>query len=222
MSTVEEGTYAFGQHTITAAQAFLWTPLSMAIVNRRPVVHGHVMVIPRRRVVRLCDMTADEVCDLWLAVQRVARTMEAYHGCDACTITLQDGPAAGQTVQHVHVHILPRFMDDLADNNDIYPLIDAAGPGELPAGFVSLNEQFRRSRALAVDVVPSSTSAEAGLPSSPAAGTAPASVEEPGSAVRGGTAEAPQRGRPKKIPVSEGNRSAEAMAAEAAVYRALF
>jgi diadenosine tetraphosphate (Ap4A) HIT family hydrolase len=39
---------------------------------------------------------------------------------------MQDGPAAGQTVPHVHIHVLPRYFEDISENDKIYDMIDAA------------------------------------------------------------------------------------------------
>jgi len=46
--------------------------------------------------------------------------MELFHGVSSSTLTVQDGPDAGQTVRHVHVHILPRRPGDFQRNDDIY------------------------------------------------------------------------------------------------------
>ena len=221
----DEGTFAFGPHSIDASQVFLQTPLCLALVNLRPVVPGHVLVIPRRLVPRFGGLTPAEVCDLWLTVQRVSRAMEAFHGSDACSIALQDGPAAGQTVPHVHVHVLPRHRDDLADNDEVYTLIEESGPGQRPGHFSSLREEMQRSKALAVDPSALSAPPAAAVPSAPTAhcDSAARAAPLPGDAQLGSPTEecAVMRGRPHQIPVCRHPRTGREMAAEAAVYRAL-
>jgi len=103
-----EETYAFGPWKICASEVFLTTSLSFAFVNLRPLVPGHVLVSPKRVVGRFYDLSVDEVADLWTAAHRVGQRLEPHYGANSMTYAIQDGPAAGQTVPHVHIHILPR------------------------------------------------------------------------------------------------------------------
>jgi bis(5'-adenosyl)-triphosphatase len=117
---------AFGPKSIPRSTVFLLTPLTYAVVNIKPVFPGHVLVVPRRLAPRLSDLTAPEVTDLFLAVQRVGAELERAHGATSLTIAIQDGPDAGQTIPHVHVHIIPRHRRDLANNDEIYDRLDKA------------------------------------------------------------------------------------------------
>lgn len=69
---------------------------------------------------RLSDLTVDEVGDLFVSVQKIGRVLEHEHAATSLTISLQDGPEAGQSVNHVHVHVLPRKKNDFKVNDDIY------------------------------------------------------------------------------------------------------
>ncbi|KAF9982363.1 hypothetical protein BGZ75_006235 [Mortierella antarctica] len=57
---------------------------------------------------------------MFQAAQRIGRIIEKEYGGSSLTIACQDGPAAGQTVPHCHVHIIPRRLGDYKDNDDIY------------------------------------------------------------------------------------------------------
>ncbi|TPX64258.1 hypothetical protein SpCBS45565_g05987 [Spizellomyces sp. 'palustris'] len=61
---------------------------------------------------------------MFLSAQAIGKVIEKEYGGESLTITLQDGPKAGQTVPHVHVHVIPRKKGDWANNDDIYPEID--------------------------------------------------------------------------------------------------
>ncbi|KAM9860010.1 bis(5'-adenosyl)-triphosphatase [Aulostomus maculatus] len=113
-------TLRFGQHLIKASAVFLRTELSFALVNRKPVVPGHVLVCPLRPVERLRDLQPDELSDLFSTTQRVANLVEKHFSSTSLTIAIQDGPEAGQTVKHVHVHVLPRKAGDFQRNDSIY------------------------------------------------------------------------------------------------------
>ncbi|XP_022081529.1 bis(5'-adenosyl)-triphosphatase-like isoform X1 [Acanthaster planci] len=115
-------TYVFGQHIIKATQVFFKTPLSFGIVNRMPVQPGHVLVCPLRKVERFRDMTSDEVSDMFLSVHTIAKALEVHYEVTAMSVGLQDGADAGQSVKHVHIHIVPRRKGDFKNNDDIYPL----------------------------------------------------------------------------------------------------
>lgn len=102
--------HTFGPHTIPASTVFLRSPtaLSVAFVNLRPLLPGHVLVSPRRVVAQLSELSAAEAADLWRTVRSVQRVVEMFHGADAADLGVQDGKIAGQSVPHVHVHIIPR------------------------------------------------------------------------------------------------------------------
>lgn len=66
-----------------------------------------------------------EAADLFVSAKAVSRALEQHYGATSMTVALQDGPQAGQTVPHVHVHVIPRRAGDFGNNDDIYrcPLI---------------------------------------------------------------------------------------------------
>lgn len=105
-------TLRFGTFIVTP-QVFHLTPLSFALVNLKPLLPGHVLVCPQRVVPRFSELRADEVTDLFMTVQRVARMLERTFKADAHNIAIQDGVAAGQSVPHVHVHVIPRQKGDM-------------------------------------------------------------------------------------------------------------
>ncbi|CAI9107202.1 OLC1v1006506C1 [Oldenlandia corymbosa var. corymbosa] len=98
--------YMFGPHKISKKDVFLETHLSFAMVNLRPVLPD------------------EEVTDLWLTAKKVGRRIESFHSATSLTLNIQDGPQAGQSVPHVHVHILPRKHGDFENNDEIYDALD--------------------------------------------------------------------------------------------------
>jgi len=99
---VEDGTaqntLSFGPIAIEVDQCFIQTELSLGLVNLKPIVPGHVLILPRRVARRFGELTAAEVSDLWLTAQRVGSKLQEHFKADSLTYAIQDGPAAGQTV----------------------------------------------------------------------------------------------------------------------------
>ncbi|CDP04016.1 unnamed protein product [Coffea canephora] len=139
-------TYAFGPYKIDPKEVFYSTHLSYAMVNLRPLLPGHILFCMcalsvstsnvvhlyvlllqlcfLREVKRFVDLTADEISDLWLTAQKVGSQLESYHKASSLTFAIQDGTQAGQTVPHVHIHIVPRKGGDFEKNDEIYDAID--------------------------------------------------------------------------------------------------
>lgn len=117
-------TFSFGRILLQPSVVFFRSRLSIAFVNRKPVLPGHVLVSPIRVVKRFCDLTEEEVADLFTSTQKIARIIEKEYGATSLSIAIQDGPEAGQTVEHVHVHVLPRKKGDFEHNDDVYKALD--------------------------------------------------------------------------------------------------
>jgi len=111
--------YSFGPLDIPRSQVFAETPLSYGIVNLKPVVPGHVLVVTRRIIKRFESLTEDELVDVWTLAKKVGSALEKHHGATSLTYAIQDGPSAGQTIPHVHIHVLPRRDGDFENNDEV-------------------------------------------------------------------------------------------------------
>lgn len=98
-----------------------------AIVNLKPIVPGHILVVPSAPYHRLSEVPADEVSSLFQSVQEISRGLEKVFEAEAVTIAVQDGAAAGQTVPHLHVHILPRKSGDIVPKDLVYEHLEQWG-----------------------------------------------------------------------------------------------
>lgn len=88
------------------------------------------MLICSTRVIPqlLSELDDDEYDDLWKTVRVVQRALKVKYNCDAFNVAVQDGAHAGQSVPHVHIHVLPRFPSDFERNDDIYHELEAWAP----------------------------------------------------------------------------------------------
>ena len=83
-----------------------------AFLDIFPRREGHTLVIPRRGVQRLADLSSKEQADLMEGVTRVQHVLGRRFETTDFTVCVHDGPLAGQEVPHVHVHVLPRTEND--------------------------------------------------------------------------------------------------------------
>jgi diadenosine tetraphosphate (Ap4A) HIT family hydrolase len=90
-------------------------PAAVAFRDPFPVSQGHVLVVPRRHITRIEELTADEWADVFALVRDVCREFSGQAGVDGVNIGVNSGVAAGQTVDHAHVHVIPRRLGDVPD-----------------------------------------------------------------------------------------------------------
>ncbi len=101
----------------------------IAILDIAPVTEGHTLVIPKNPVALLSDLPFTDSTHVFSVVRKLTKALREALSCDAVTVLLRDGPAAGQEVPHLHVHLIPRYEND------------SLGPGFGGAGEQSSTEE---------------------------------------------------------------------------------
>jgi len=89
--------------------------LAFAIRDRFPVSRGHTLVVPRRCVATYFEAHSAEKAALWALVDEVKAALDAELRPDGYNVGFNSGAAAGQTVFHLHIHVIPRFNGDVDD-----------------------------------------------------------------------------------------------------------
>jgi diadenosine tetraphosphate (Ap4A) HIT family hydrolase len=89
--------------------------LAFAILDGYPVNPGHVIVIPKRLVSTWWEATREEQVAILDLLDVVKRQLDESHRPDGYNIGVNAGEAAGQTVFHLHVHLIPRYRGDMED-----------------------------------------------------------------------------------------------------------
>ncbi|MDE7326114.1 MAG: HIT family protein [Lachnospiraceae bacterium] len=77
-----------------------------------PAVKGHAIVLPKRHMADLLAIEADTAKKILPVVSKTAGAMKKALGCDGINILQNNGEAAGQSIFHLHFHVLPRYQDD--------------------------------------------------------------------------------------------------------------
>jgi diadenosine tetraphosphate (Ap4A) HIT family hydrolase len=100
-----------------------------ARLDNYPVAAGHVEVVPKRHVESFFDLHADEVADAYSLIVRARMHLQADYAPDGYTIGVNEGPAAGRTIDHVHIHLVPRWFGDVEDpRGGIRCVVPGPGP----------------------------------------------------------------------------------------------
>ncbi len=107
--------------------------LVYVIRDAYPVTEGHTLVIVRRHVASLFDATQDEILAIARAVREVRADLDARYHPDGYNVGVNVGEAAGQTVDHLHLHVIPRRKGDVPNpRGGVRHVI--AGRGDYPGG----------------------------------------------------------------------------------------
>ena len=101
--------------TLPAERILLSNLHGVMIRDAYPISIGHTLIIPRRHVASLFDLSHVERDALFNLVEEAKRRLDKEFNPDAFNIAINDGPAAGQTIPHLHIHLIPRYQDDCPD-----------------------------------------------------------------------------------------------------------
>jgi diadenosine tetraphosphate (Ap4A) HIT family hydrolase len=93
----------------------LATARAVAIRDAFPVSEGHTLIIPRRHVTSFFDASAEERAEMMRLLELARESLEQEFRPAGYNIGVNDGPAAGQTVPHLHIHLIPRYPGDRLD-----------------------------------------------------------------------------------------------------------
>lgn len=130
------------QFSFSASDHFL------AIYNRAPILPGHSLIIPKKHIQSLLDLPISLTGELMVFSIQVVKLLKQVFRADGFDWTIQDGPSAGQSVAHLHLHLLPRHPGDLPHPGDWYPLLEKLKLEYIDsAQRIQLNEDELRSIA---------------------------------------------------------------------------
>ena len=92
---------------------------SISFMDRYPLNRGHLLVIPKQHYQYLTDMENNDVAQLFEIVNMLSKHVWKTVNADGLNISQSNGLAASQDIFHVHIHIIPRFINDT--DNDSWP-----------------------------------------------------------------------------------------------------
>ena len=90
-------------------------PLAAAVIDSFPLTLGHTLIVPHRHVASFFELTDDERLAILELLDGAKAALDREYAPDGYNIGINDGTAAGQTVMHLHVHLIPRYKGDADD-----------------------------------------------------------------------------------------------------------
>ncbi len=84
----------------------------MAILDIHPKSPGHTMILPKTHAANILDLPEDKIEGVFKAVKKVTELLNNSLLPDGFTIGINHGKVSGQTVEHLHIHIMPRWHND--------------------------------------------------------------------------------------------------------------
>ena len=94
------------------------------IYNLSPILPGHSLIIPKKHVESLFDLSEEELAEFIRMGRDMARLLGRVLGTDAFDWAIQEKEAAGQSVSHLHMHVVPRLLGDLPQPGDWYQALE--------------------------------------------------------------------------------------------------
>lgn len=82
------------------------------IMDISPASYGHAIVLVKKHVPNIYELDEDLASKAFVVASKVAKAMKEELKCDGLNILQNNGEAAGQTVFHLHIHLIPRYNDD--------------------------------------------------------------------------------------------------------------
>ncbi len=83
------------------------------ILDVGPAAKGHMLVLPKQHFANLYEMPDELAGKAFILAKKMARKMKKALNCDGINVLQNNGEAAGQTVFHFHIHLIPRYRNDM-------------------------------------------------------------------------------------------------------------
>ncbi|MGH3869853.1 MAG: HIT family protein [Pseudonocardiaceae bacterium] len=86
-----------------------------ARLDNFPATPGHVEIVPKRHVVSFFDLSESEIIDAYTLIRAVEKKLSILHDPGGYTIGVNEGRVAGRSIDHLHIHLIPRYKGDVVD-----------------------------------------------------------------------------------------------------------
>ena len=102
-------------NSISERERIIESKTAYAIYDKFPVNKGHALIIPKRHCEDYFSLTIEEQSDCLLMLNKVKEIISDLYNPDGFNIGINIGEMAGQTINHVHIHLIPRYAGDVKE-----------------------------------------------------------------------------------------------------------
>lgn len=92
---------------------------SLCFLSPKPVLPGHLIILPKRSVHKLSELQQEESADLWSMIQSMGTKLKSHFSCESLTLEFKD-----QVYNEFFINLIPRRPNDLESNDKIYPMLE--------------------------------------------------------------------------------------------------
>lgn len=108
-----------------------------AILDVNPAARGHVIILPKTHAANLYELPDEEASKIMVVAKKIAIALKGTYHCDGINVLQNNGEASGQTVFHLHVHVIPRYTGDTDTINIGWK------PQETPSDMAAIVEEIK-------------------------------------------------------------------------------
>jgi diadenosine tetraphosphate (Ap4A) HIT family hydrolase len=101
--------------TLKPTRVWAENEVGFGVYDEFPITEGHSLVVPKKHVSSIFDLSMVEQAALWALVNEVRSDLRRKCDTTDFNVGINDGPSAGQTVPHAHIHVIPRRPGDVTD-----------------------------------------------------------------------------------------------------------
>lgn len=112
--------YKFGKFVVPKALVIYSSKHFYTIFPPNPRLKGHLLIISKREIESIGEMTNEELFDYSLTLRYIQKKIEGFFQTNSSCLLIQEGEDVGQHINHFHAHVLPRVKGDIADHNMLY------------------------------------------------------------------------------------------------------
>ncbi len=134
------------------AQIIVETPRSIAIHPRRPLSLGHTIIFPKVHRKGILDLSDREVATLFRLIKKIAQSLTRVYRTESYNLFANIGKEAGQSIPHLHFHIVPRFGDEsvnpfkILNNRKLYKALEAVTPQQMAINIKKISRDFKSNK----------------------------------------------------------------------------
>ncbi|HAP19970.1 MAG TPA: HIT family protein [Lachnospiraceae bacterium] len=108
-----------------------------AILDAGPAARGHVIILPKNHAANLFELPDEDASKIMVVAKKIAIAIKETYHCDGVNVLQNNGEAAGQSVFHLHVHVIPRFKGDTDTINIGWR------PGDMPDDMDAIADEIK-------------------------------------------------------------------------------